>query len=118
MQIDRPVADGAAAGQRHPRLAAARQDRPQHQHRGAHLAHQIVGGGGVGDPRRRQMPLARRTLALDAQLDAVLFQQLAHGGDVGQRRQVGQAQRLVGQQRRRHEGKGGILRAADLDSAL
>src|SRR5437868_13025875 len=41
--------DGAAAGQRHPRLALARQQRPEHQDRGAHLAHDVVGRSGRGD---------------------------------------------------------------------
>src|SRR3546814_1487620 len=42
VEVDRARADGAAARQRHLGLADARHQRPQHQHRGAHLAHQVV----------------------------------------------------------------------------
>jgi hypothetical protein len=41
--VDRPGADGAAARQRHPRLAEAGDQRPEHQDRGAHRLHQVVG---------------------------------------------------------------------------
>ena len=41
--VDRTQADRAAARQRHLRLAAAREQRTQHQDRGAHRLHQLVG---------------------------------------------------------------------------
>ena len=53
MDVHRPRADGAAAGQRHIGLAEARQQRSQHQDRRAHGLHQLVRretfarGGGV-----------------------------------------------------------------------
>ncbi len=54
MLVDRPQADGAAAGQRDPGPAAARKQRAEHQHRGAHGLHEVVGRRGIGDclPRR------------------------------------------------------------------
>ena len=42
VDVDGPRADRAAAGQRHVGLAEARQQRPQHQDRGAHGLHQLV----------------------------------------------------------------------------
>ena len=49
VQVDRAGADGAAAGQRDDGVAVARQHRPEHQDRGAHLAHDLVVGAVVGD---------------------------------------------------------------------
>ena len=42
VQVDRPIADRATAGQRHGRLAGAREQRAQNEDRRAHLAHQVV----------------------------------------------------------------------------
>ena len=47
VQVDRPCADGAAAGQRHARPAHARHERAEHEHRCAHGPHEIVGRFGV-----------------------------------------------------------------------
>ena len=80
VQIDRPGADRAAARQRHAARAAARHQRPQHQHRGAHLAHEIVGRGRRGDVARREFERAarpRRRVGRDADRDAVLHQKVA-----------------------------------------
>jgi hypothetical protein len=51
-QVDRPRADGAAAGQRHPRLAHARDQRRQHPKARPHLGDELVGRGGVDDVGR------------------------------------------------------------------
>jgi len=107
VQVNRPCADGAAAGQRNPSLAAARQQRPQHQHAGPHAAHQVVGGGGVGDLAGRQVehPPGMAALgggAVHAEIDAVLGQQVGHGRDVDQMRQVAKGQGLFGEQAGRH----------------
>ena len=118
MQIDRPRADGAAAGQRHPGLATARHQRPQHQDAGPHLAHQIVGRGGAGDlPGGHLQYMAGAGIA-HADLHPMLHQQLHQRGDIGQERQVGERQCLVGQQARRYQGERRVLRAADADRAL
>ena len=49
VQVDGPRADGAAAGQRDDGMAVAREHRPEHQDRGAHLADDVVVGAVVGD---------------------------------------------------------------------
>jgi hypothetical protein len=122
MQVDRPRADRAAAGQRHPRLALAREQRPQHQHRGAHLAHDVVGRGGRVDLAGLQGQ--RRAVAVavlaggGVDLDAVLAQQRDHGGDVGQPRHVLERQRLVGEHRCHHQRQAGVLGARDDDLTL
>ena len=43
MQIDRPIADDAAARQRDGRFLATAQQRPEHADRGAHFSHDFVG---------------------------------------------------------------------------
>src|SRR3546814_4286496 len=43
----------------------------------------------------------------------MLRQQARHGGDVGQPRHVGEAQRIGGEEARRHQRQGGVLRPAD-----
>ena len=48
-EIDRPRADGAAAGHRHLGLAHARQQRRHHPEARPHLGDQLVGRGGVDD---------------------------------------------------------------------
>ena len=52
MKIDRPGADGAAAGQRHARLAAARQQRPEHPEACPHARDELVRRRGVDDRAR------------------------------------------------------------------
>ena len=103
VEIDRPRADGAAARQRHARLPIPRDERPQHQHRGAHLAHEIVGRRGRDDaPRVERQHLARLVLALGAAHgdgDAVLDQEMRHRGDVGDARHA-----AAGSAARRSEG--------------
>ena len=62
--VHRARADGAAARQRHLRLAKARQQRPQHQHRGAHGLDQLVGRPGRSSARWRDQ--ADRRVAMPA----------------------------------------------------
>ena len=76
--VDRARADGAAAGQRHRGLAEARQQRAQHQHRGAHGLHQLVrrfglieragvdAHGAVARRARRCTPMLRSSLSMVA----------------------------------------------------
>ena len=49
MQVHRPRADGAAAGQRHFRFAAPREQRRQHPEARAHARDHLVRRGGVDD---------------------------------------------------------------------
>jgi hypothetical protein len=44
VEVDRPVADGAAPGQRHARAALAREHRAQHEDGRAHGLDEVVGG--------------------------------------------------------------------------
>jgi hypothetical protein len=116
VQIDGPRADGAAAGQRNLGMTVAREHRPQHQNRGAHLAHDVVMGGVVGDATciQRQHPALRQACDLAAQRS----QKFGHGGDIGQPGGIGQGQRLVGQQGGGHQRQAGVLRPRDLDGAV
>ena len=72
MQIDRASADGAAAGQRHARLADARQQRTEHKERGPHLADDVVGRLGIGNGA----PEGQRAAVIGDRIDhdAVLLQ--------------------------------------------
>ena len=123
-QVDRPRADGAAAGQRHLGLMHPRQQRRDHPEAGAHPRHQFVGRGGIDDVGRRNMqglalifmiagPLARRH-----DIDAVIAENALQLGDVGEPRHVVEDQRLLGQKPRDHQRQRGILRARDRDGAI
>ena len=64
--LDRPCANGATAGQRHPRLAATRQQRPQRQHRCTHGFDQFIrcfGRQRVGRLKAHAAALAMRVHA-------------------------------------------------------
>ena len=80
VQVDRPRADGAAAGQGDARLPAARQQRAQHPEARAHAVDHLVGRRGVDDVARREVEgLAEvgrgiGALAVDSEVDAVVAQ--------------------------------------------
>jgi hypothetical protein len=116
MQIDRPGADRAAARQRHPGLAGAGEQRPEDQHRGPHLAHQVVRRGGVHDLGAMQHDAPRRAGKV-AGFDAEDLQQPPHRCDVHQIRDVLELERLIGQQTGGHQRQRGVLGAADVDPA-
>ena len=103
-----PRANGATAGQRYPGLAETRQQRAQREHRRAHGLHQLVGrlrpaqATGV-DPHHTVV------VALDS--DAHIADQLDHGRDVLQPRNILQRDRLGTQQRSAQRRQGGILGA-------
>ena len=71
VKVDGAPPDGVAAGQRQARLAAARQQRAEQQHRGAHARHQIAvdaaGLDAIGRDRHRQPGRGRRPVHLAAQ---------------------------------------------------
>ena len=83
MQIDGPRADGAAAGQRHLRLAAAGEQRRQHPEARPHARHHLVRRGGVDDLGRGEpegLAVARALagpLAGDGHVDAVIAENAA-----------------------------------------
>ena len=94
---------------------------PSTSTRGAHLAHHVVGRGGAGDARapsaRSPGPAPPSASAPFSAISTPCWaSSVGHGGDVGQMRHVGQGQRLVGQQRRRHQRQGRVLGAADRDA--
>ena len=66
----------------------ARQQRPQHQDRGAHLAHDVVGRRGRGDLRRRAKSVPRRGRSRPARSTAMpcCASSCDHGVDVGEPR--------------------------------
>jgi len=108
---------GAAARQRHARLAEARQQRPQHQDGGAHRLDQFVGRFVRGERRGVQPHLLGLRVALH-HLHAQAAQQLEHGVHVLQLRRVVQGDGLGREQRRTQFGQGCILRAGNGDLAL
>ena len=120
VQVDRAVADRAAAGHRDGRLAAARQHRAEHQDRGAHLAHQIIGRDIRGDPRRlhaHHPSEILRARPLNDRRDAELVHQVLEPVNISEARQVAQGQRLLGEQRAGNERERGILGPRNGDRA-
>ena len=121
MKIDRPVADGAAARQRHPRFARTSEQGAKHQDRRAHLAHDVVRCLGRGDTARAHSEDAAEILgpcALDHGRDTQLVQQVAETVDVGEARQIAQRYRLVGQQGAGQQRQSRIFRAGNGKAAV
>jgi hypothetical protein len=115
VDVHRAGSDGASAGERYVGGAEAREQGAEHQNRGAHGLHQLVG---------REMLLDARGVHLDAHLlvdrerDAHAAQQLDHGRDVLQMRHVRHRHRPVCQEAARENRQSGVLRARDADLAL
>ena len=123
MQIDRAGTDGAAAGERDGCPPRAGEQRPQHQDGGTHPAHQLVGRRGVGDlagaEREHAAGIAASSrVAVHADLDAVLGEEVHKGRDIGEVGDVRERQSLVGQEARGHQRQGRVLGAEDLDLAF
>ena len=114
MQVDRAHADRASAGQRDPHVAGARQQRPQHEHRGAHRLDQLVRRVGGADPARFDHRFARprRKERADVAYD------LLHRPDVGHVRQVRQAYRFRSQQGGGQARKSRVLGSGGRDLSL
>jgi hypothetical protein len=113
MQIDGPRPDGAAAGKRHPSPFETRHQRAQHQDRGPHFAHQLVGSLGAAEAS-----------GIDAHAAAVAFHRCTQLGqkfldalDVFQIRYIVVGVPAVGQQRGSQNGQGGVLGPVDLHPA-
>ena len=82
VQVDGPLADLAAAGQAQPRPAAPGQNRPQENHRGTHLPHELMGD----IPPVHHRGIHQYGVALPADLAAQMLQDLdgrAHVPQVG-----------------------------------
>ena len=114
MQIDRPVAEAAAAGQRHDRPAPPCQQRPEDAESGPHPPHQ-----GIPRPHYAGIDQCQhQALAVAGNVDAQLTQQPPHRADVGQARNAEQFLRRVGKDRRRHHRQCGVLRPTDRHCAV
>ncbi len=121
MLVDGAGADGAAAGHRDAGAAVAGQQRPEHQHRGAHRLHQLVGGLG-GDCRRptvdrdqvlRVLPSSRARLAAHG------AQHLEHGvARPPGRARCGRCVAPSAEQRGGEDGQRRVLRARGVGLAL
>ena len=115
VQVDRARANGATARQGHFGLTETGDHRAQHQDRGAHGLDQLVRCNQGLDGARVDLD---RQLFVDHRLDAHAAEQLDHGGDVVQVRQVAHGDRAVGQQGRRQNRQGCVLRARNADLAI
>ena len=124
VQVDGPRADGAAAGHGNARLAAARQQRPEHPEARPHAAHQLIGRGGVDDIARGEMHgLAQvgrgiRALAVDGEIEPMVAQDAREQIDVGQVRDVLEREPVGREQAGDDQRQGGILRARDRNGAV
>ena len=115
VDVHRPRADGAAAGQRHVGAAESRQQRPEHQDRGTHRLDQLVGREVFAD--RARIDLDAHAL-VDRHRHAHAAEQFDRRGDVLQVRHVADRHRPVGQQRAGQDRQRRILGAGDAHFAL
>jgi hypothetical protein len=119
VQIDRPRADRAAAGQRHRRLAMAGQQRPEHPKAGPHPPHQIIRSAAVDDIAGGEMEglahdvAVMRALAVHRAVDAMIAQDARQHRDVGEVGHVLQREAFGGEEARDHQRERRIFRAAD-----
>ena len=116
MQVDRAVADRAAAGQGDRRFARAGEQRAEHEDGCAHLAHDVIGRDGRGHAsgaHRHHPAEILRPRAFDHGRCAELVEQMAEAVHIREARQVAQRQRLIGQQRARQQGQRAVLGAGD-----
>ena len=123
VHVDGPRADGAAAGQRHLRFAAAGKQRPQHPEAGAHLGDEVIGGGGVDDVLGRKMHHVAHAgltgaLAGHRDVDAVVLQDALEEPHIGKARNIRQCQRARRQQRHDHQRQGRVLGARNRNGAV
>ena len=114
VEVDGAPADGVAAGQRQARLAAARQQRAEQQHRGAHARHQIAVDAAAAAVRSAEI-VTDKPAEVD---DQCISQPRRCSNDDKHRdveigRHVAQGDEMRRQQRRHHQRQHGVLRAAD-----
>ncbi|MCY1442021.1 hypothetical protein D9M71_583630 [compost metagenome] len=115
MQVDRARTNGATARQGHFGLAETGNHRAQNQDRGAHGLDQLVGRDQRLDSTGVDF---HRQLFVDHRLDAHAPEQLDHGGDVMQVRQVADRDRAIGQQGRCKNRQGRVLCPGNADFAI
>ena len=110
VQVDRAIADDAAARQRNRRFLAAAEQRTDDANRSAHPPDNIIGRNRI-DFRGRDRDRAAGAFHFRAEM----LQNLQHVMRVAQVRHTVNRARFAGEQRRRQNRQGGILRAADFD---
>ena len=115
VQVDRTRTNGATARQCHFSLTKARDQRAEHEDRGAHGFHQLVGCNQGLDAARVDFDAE---LLVDYRLNAHATEQLDHGGDVVQVRQVAHGHRAIGQQGGSQNRQGGVFRPGNADFAI
>ena len=115
MDIHWPRTDGTATGQRHRGLAEMRHHRTQHQNRGAHGLHQLVGRGKFLDGRGVHFHIEA---IIDHHMYPHATEQLDQGSHILQVRQVAHGDRLVGQQGGSQNRQGGVLGAGNSNFAV
>ena len=108
VEVDRPVAEVVAPGQRHVHLAAAGQEEAEDDHRGPHALHQLVGGHRVEVLRRRGGD-GQIAVAQPLHLGPHGPQHLGHGLHVVDEGHVGQHRAPLGQQAGHHQLEGRVL---------
>ena len=116
--VDRPRADRAAARQRDPRLAEARQQRTEHQDRRAHRLDQLVRRLGQRDSARVERAPRRRRSALRSARTPMLRSSFSVVSTSCSRGTFDSVDRLGRQQRGAQFGQRGILGAGDRHLAL
>jgi len=120
-KVDRPGADGAAAGEGNPCLVGASEERADHPEAGAHYRDQFVGCGGVDDVGGvERHALAGEVVgavaaAVDRDINAMILKDFLELLDVGQARHVLQNERFRCEQRGDHERQGGVFCARNGD---
>ena len=109
MDVDGPLAYGAAAGQGHPAFPQPGAQRTQHQDGGPQSLH------GLGVLRLAQIARGDAHVPTPAlHPRSAGRQHLRHAVHVGERRRVMQHHRRLAQQRPRHDGQHGVLGRIDL----
>ncbi len=115
VQVDRTRTDGTATWQSHFGLAEASDHRAQHQNRRTHGFHQLVRGDQGLDGARVDLDTE---LFVDHRLDAHATEQLDHGRDVVQVRQVLNGNGSVRQQGGGKDRQGRVLCPGNANFAI
>ncbi|MNJ20951.1 hypothetical protein D3C77_152930 [compost metagenome] len=115
VQVDRTRTNGATAGQGHFGFAKAGNHRAQYQDRGAHGFHQLVRRDQGLDGARIDL---YRELLVDHRLNAHAAEQLDHGGDVVQVRQVADRNRTIAKQSTGQNRQSRVLGTGNADFAI
>jgi hypothetical protein len=115
VQVHRTRTNGATARQSHFGFAETGDHRAQYQDRGTHGFHQFVRCDQGLDGARVDFD---RQLLVDHRLNAHATEQLDHGGDVVQVRQVGYGNRAIAQQGGGQDRQGRVFSPGDTDFAI